>query len=134
MVLPDSYVLWSKHSLLFFIKVQISKICACLKVHFTCNVVMVKYCPWKPTSLHTNCVILLMCLFTSIFEHTVSARVDFVDAVLILMKTWLQLCQLQGWISDGYSTLWERKKKSKNNHNFYKKSNCWTGKKRQFLW
>lgn len=92
---------------------KLVKICACLKVHFTCNVVMVKCCPWKPTSLHTNCVILLMWLFTSIFEHTIGARTDFADAVLILMKTWLQLCQLQGWISGGYSILWERKKKRK---------------------
>lgn len=68
---------------------------ACLNVHFTCNVVMEKRCPWKPTSLHTNCVILLMCLFTSMFVHTINVHVDFVDAVLILMKSWSQLCHLQ---------------------------------------
>lgn len=55
---------------------------------------MEKCCPWKPTSLHTNCVILLMCLFMSIFVHTVSAHVDFMDAVLILPKSWSQLCQV----------------------------------------
>lgn len=98
----------------------------------TCNVVVVKCCPQKPTSLHTNCVILLTCLFTSIFGCIASACVDFVDVVLILKKTWLQLCPLQGWISGGYSALWEGKNKSKNNNNFYKKSNCWTGKKGQF--
>lgn len=29
------------------------------------------------------------------FVHTVNANVDFVDAVLILMKSWSQLCQFQ---------------------------------------
>lgn len=29
------------------------------------------------------------------FVHTINAHVDFVDAVLILMKSWSQLCQLQ---------------------------------------
>lgn len=111
------------------LRYKLVKTGAYLKVRFTCNVVMVKFCLWKPSSLHTNCVIPLMCLFTSIFVHTVSARVNFVDVVLISMKTWLQLCQLQGWISTGYSALWERKKKSKNNHNFYKNSNHWTEKR-----
>lgn len=36
-----------------------------------------------------------MYLFTSMFVHTINAHVDFVDAVLILMKSWSQLCQLQ---------------------------------------
>lgn len=77
------------------LRYKLVKMCARLKAYLTCNVVMVKCCPWKPTSLHTNCVILLMCLFTSTFEHIISARVDFVDAVMILVKTWLQLCHSQ---------------------------------------
>lgn len=36
-----------------------------------------------------------MCLFTSMFVHTINVHVDFVDAVLILMKSWSQLCHLQ---------------------------------------
>lgn len=83
-----------------------------------------------PLETHIFAYKLYNSAYVLIFEHTINARADFVDAVLILMKTWLQLCQLQGWISGGYSTLWERKKKRKNNHIFYKKSNCWTGKKK----
>lgn len=40
-------------------------------------VILEKCCPWKPTSLHTNWVILLMCLFMNMFVHKINAHVDF---------------------------------------------------------
>lgn len=45
-------------------------------MYITCNIVMKKMLFLETTCFHTNWVILLMSLFTSVFVHTINAHVD----------------------------------------------------------
>lgn len=78
---------------------------ACLNVHFTCNLVMEKCCPCKPTSLHTNWVILLMGLFTNMFVHKINAHVGFCGCSADPDEKLVPAVLVTGSISGNYSAL-----------------------------